>query len=97
MPRGRPKKDKDIWENLDDVFRDKVDHGTEAEIRQLLSVVALDQQSCIEEMAADQDLQEKKMSAKIAGECYVERRKANSLKIKYAKQLLTSQGKIKEV
>lgn len=94
MPRGRPKTVKDPYEGLPDEWRSAIDGGTEDEIRQKLSAVALEMQSIIDDMLADEDYQSCKTSLKMAGEGYRDRKKLVKLKVQFATRVLESRGRV---
>lgn len=88
---GRSKKD--IFEDLDQDFKDTVVGMSESEIRQKISSVALNQVALLEAKENDQDFQTKKEQAKVAGEVYRDGTKQNKLRIAFCKRVLGDKGK----
>lgn len=91
MKRGR--KPKSEFEDIPEEFRNAVEQGTEVEIKQKVAQVALANQELLNAKENDADLKSKVEEAKEAGAIYREGIKANKLKIKFAKAVLTSRGK----
>ncbi len=85
---------KDPFEDLDREYKSAIESMDEAGIRGRISEIAIAQAQLLDAMDDDLDLAEKKAQAKEAGAIYAEGTKANKLKIKYAKQMLESQGKL---
>jgi len=80
------------FENLSQDFRDTVDAQTRDDIKRTICQVTLDQLELMEAQALDEDYQNLKEQAREAGAIYREGTKMNSLKIKYAKQVLEGKG-----
>ncbi len=91
---GRPKKEKDPWADLDQDFKSAIEGGDEAMIRAKISEVAIVNAQLMDAKDQDLDLAEKSEIFKEAGAVYREGAKQNKLKIKYAKKMLESQGKL---
>lgn len=83
---------KDLSEQISEDFRDTVERADRDTIKQIICQVTLDQLELMEAQAQDEDYQNLKEQAREAGAIYREGTKANSLKIKYAKQILESKG-----
>lgn len=92
--RGRPAKDP--FEALDDEFKDAVAGMDEAQIRDRIAKVALDELANLSAKDDDQDLATKQEEAKVAGEGYKEATKMNRLRIRFAKRVLQDKGFLKE-
>lgn len=88
---GRSKKDP--FEDLDQDFKNAVAGMNEMEIRQKISSVALNQVALIEAKENDEDFQQKKEAASVAGEVYRDGTKANKLRIAFCKRVLGDKGK----
>ena len=88
---GRAKKD--IFEDLPKEFKESVSGMKEAEIRDQITKVSLNQAALMEAKDADQDLTEKKEAAKEAGAQYREGTKVNKAKVAWCRQVLSDQGK----
>ena len=83
---------KDRFADLDDDFKDAILQGSEVEVRQAASKVALDQEELMAAKEEDQDLKEKMSAASTASAVYREGKKANKLRIKYIRSVLQSRG-----
>jgi len=79
---------------LPEAFKDAVSSMSEDEIRKRISEVALDEHNNQRLKKEDQDLEQKKVLAKEAGEQYSEATKTNRAKIAYCSMILESRGKI---
>ncbi len=88
MPRTK----KDLSEQISEDFRDTVERADRDTIKQIICQVTLDQLELMEAQAQDEDYQNLKEQTREAGAIYREGTKSNSLKIKYAKQILESKG-----
>lgn len=88
---GRSKKDP--FEDLDEDFKNAVASMSEQEIRQKISSVALNQVALLEAKDNDQDYQQKKEDASIAGEVYRDGTKMNKIRISFCKRVLSDKGK----
>ncbi len=86
-------KKKDKFLVLNEDFRDGVNGMTEAEIRDSIARIALDQAALMEAKDLDQDLADKKELAKEAGAVYREGTKANKLKVEFLRRKLGELGK----
>lgn len=94
MPRGRkagPPKDK--FDELDEDFRNGIASMSEAEIRERIAKISLDQAALMEAKEQDEDLKAKKEVAREAGAIYREGTKANKLRIGFARRVLGDKGK----
>jgi hypothetical protein len=92
MARGRPKKDP--FDSISPEYKAAIEGGTEEEIRQKISLVALDEAANKEAKKNDEDLKQQGIIYKMAGAQYKEASKANAQKISYARQMLESRGKL---
>lgn len=90
MPKA-PKKDK--FADVPEEFRDAVAGMQEAQIRDRIAKVSLDQAALIEAKGNDQDLAAAKEQAKEAGAIYREGTKLNKLKIEFCRQVLGDKSK----
>lgn len=88
---GRSKKDK--FQDLDQDFQDTVAGMNEAEIRNKIASVALNQVAVSTAKELDEDLAQKKEAAKVAGEGYAEATKMNKLRIEFCRRVLSDKGK----
>lgn len=88
---ARQKKDK--FEDLDEDFKDDIASKSEEEIRKKISTVALNQVALLEARDLDEDLQQKKEAASVAGAVYREGTTMNKLRIEFCKQVLSDKGK----
>lgn len=91
---GRPKKDRDEFEGLDSDFKDKISGLAEAEIRNIISQVALAEMENQKTKKEDQDLENLKLQVKEANEPYSDATKTNKMKIAFCSRVLEDQGKI---
>jgi hypothetical protein len=91
MPKISKKKNK--FADVPEEFRDAVAGMNEAQIRDRIAKVALDQAALLEAKADDQDLAEKREQAKEAGAGYREGTKLNKLKIEFCRQVLGDKSK----
>jgi hypothetical protein len=89
MGRGK----KDPFEDLDNEFMDSVAAMSEVEIRQKISSVALNQVALLEAKDNDEDYQQKKEAASVAGEVYRDGTKMNKIRIQFCKRVLGDMGK----
>jgi len=85
---------KDPFEALDKEFKDAIEGMDETAIRARIAEVAIGQQQLMDAKENDLDLAEKAALAKEAGAIYSEGTKVNKLKIRFAKQMLESRGKL---
>lgn len=88
-----PKQPKDEFEDLPGEFKEAIAGMDEAEIRDRIAKISLDNAALMEAKEQDDDLKIKKEIAKEAGAVYREGAKANKLKIKYARRVLGDKGK----
>lgn len=84
---------KNPFEDLSDDWRDKVATMDSELIRLEMAQVTMNEQDNQSAMEDDDDLQNAKEQAKIAGEGYKEATKANKLKLKFLRQVLEDKGK----
>lgn len=91
MARGRRKKNK--FEDLDKDFMTNIEAASDAEIRDKIAQVALNQAELIQARDLDQDLQDKKYALSEANAIYREGTKMNKLRIEYARSILEARGK----
>ena len=91
-PRGRPKKDP--FDSLAPEFKSAIEGGTEEEIRQKISLVALAEAANQEAKGNDEDLKNQGIIYKEAGAQYKEASKANKQKISYCRSILEARGKL---
>jgi hypothetical protein len=84
---------KDPFVQLDDDFKASVNSMDEAEIRNTIAKVALDQAALQEAKEQDTDLAEKKEIAREAGTIYRDGTKHNKIKILYCRQALGDKSK----
>ena len=89
---GRPKKDP--FEDAPDEWKSMMEAASDAEIREEVARVAFAEAENRKNKAEDQQLQEAKATAKEAGAQYAEATAANNSKIKFARALLVSRGKL---
>lgn len=90
----KQKKNKDPFESLDEQYKDMITSMGEQEIRNQITITALNQSELMEAKTKDQHLTEAKEVAKEAGAIYREGTKMNKLRIEYARQVLEGMGKI---
>ncbi len=86
-----PKKEK--FAELPEEFKDAVAGMQEAQIRDRIAKVALDQAALMEAKDLDEDLAEKKEIANEAGAIYRDGTKMNKLKVEFCRQVLGDKGK----
>lgn len=91
---GRGKSKKDPFEGLDKEFRSAIEGSDETQIRSKIAEVAIAQAQLMDLKEEDMDLAEKQVLVKDAAEQYTDGTKQNKLKIKFAKQMLESRGKL---
>ncbi len=84
---------KDPFAQLDDDFKASANSMDEAEIRNTIAKVALNQAALQELKEQDTDLASKKEIAREAGTQYRDGTKENKAKILYLRQLLGDKGK----
>ena len=89
--RGRPKKE--AWADLSEEFKDSVNGKSEAEVRDMVALVAMQEAENKKNMKEDQHLQELKVQVKDASAQYREATKTNNLKIGFLKETLEMRGK----
>jgi len=89
MPR--PKKER--FADLDGDFKDIAAALNEAELRDRIANVSLDQEALMEDKSQDTDLEVKREAARDAGAIYREGTKMNKLRIAYLRQMLDAKGK----
>lgn len=92
MPK--PKKTKNPFAELPSEFRSAIEGGSDEDIKDVVAKTALDNQVLLEAKEEDLDLKDKLEQAKEAGAVYAEGVKMNKLKIRYAKFILSSRGKM---
>ena len=90
MPRKRTIADP--FADLSEDFRNAIDAMDRNDIKKAIGQVTLDQLELMEAQKADEDYQSLKEQFREAGAVYREGTKANSLKLKYAKQALEGKG-----
>jgi hypothetical protein len=83
---------KDPFADLSEDFRNTVDAQSRDDIKRTICQVTLDQLDLLDAQKDDADYQSLKEQFREAGAIYREGTKANSLKIKYAKQTLEGKG-----
>lgn len=94
MPRGRkPGPPKDKFEDLDEDFKNAVAGMDEAEIKNRIAKISLDQVTLMEAKALDADLKLKQEQSREAGAIYREGTKMNRLRIEFARRVLGDKGK----
>ena len=93
MAKGKSYKKKDVFADLDSDFKDKISGMDEAGIRNIIATVALNEEANTNNKKNDQDLKDKKDTAKFAEEGYKKASKMNKLRIKFAKRVLEDKGK----
>lgn len=84
---------KDKFADLDSDFKDAVAGMNEAEIRDRIAKISLDQAALLEAKANDIDLKTKREEANVAGAIYREGSKMNRLRIEYVRRVLDDKGK----
>lgn len=94
MPRGRPKKNKVPFENLDEDFKTEVEALSEEGLRGKISQIAINEHEIREAKKQDQDLEEKRVAYSEAGETYRSSSKANRERTAYCYHLLEASGKV---
>ncbi len=83
---------KDPFADLSEDFRNAVDAQSRDDIKRTICQVTIDQLELMEAQAEDEDYQTLKEQFREAGAVYRDGTKANSLKIKYARQALEGKG-----
>lgn len=91
---GRPKKDKNNFDDLPEEFKNALSGMKEQEIRQKISEIALDEEENTRTKQEDEDLKNLKEQVKLANEPYSDRSKMNKSKIRFARRVLEDQGKL---
>lgn len=89
--RGRPKKE--AWADLSEEFKDSTQGKSEQELRNMVALVAMQEEENKKNMKEDQHLQELKVQVKDASAGYREATKINTLKVRYLKETLEMRGK----
>lgn len=87
-----PKPAREPFADLSEDFRNQVDAADRDGIRKLIAEAAIAQAELMEAQKDDEDYQSAKEAAREAGAVYREGTKANTLKIKYARQALEGKG-----
>lgn len=90
----RGAKKKSPFADLDSEYKSTIENMTEEEIKKRISEVALNEHENVQAKKLDQDLNEKKAAAKMAGQQYADATKMNRLRIAYAHFILEARGKV---
>ncbi len=81
------------FDDLDSDFKTSIEGMKDDEIKAKIFEVACNEVDNLKAKKDDQDLKDKKESAKMAGETYTESTKFNRMRIGYAKFILEARGK----
>jgi hypothetical protein len=88
MPRGKYPRKKDKFADIPEEFKDAVAGMNEAEVRDRIAQVSLDNAALQAAKALDMDYKAARDQARVAGAVYRDGAKANKLKIEFCRQRL---------